>query len=212
MTAASSTRIAVLGAGHIGGVLARRWAAAGRDVTVGLRDDRPPGDDGLPVVAVRSVPEAVADADVVVFAIPGAAMATLIGDLGPTLEGKLVIDAANVVGAGPMNSRASFAQAAPGVRYVRAFNSVGHEVLAQPVVDGAQADGFWCGPADATALVGGLIADVGLRPIRLGGSENADVVDGLLRAWFTLAIREGRGRRVALRVIEEPAHAGLEGG
>jgi predicted dinucleotide-binding enzyme len=171
-------------------------------VTFGVREsgDLAGGADGIPCSPLRDAVEA---ADVVVFAIPGAAMSTVIGALGGSLNGRLVIDAANVVGEGAMNSRQTFLTHAPEARYVRAFNSLGHEVLADPIVGGVRADGFWSGPDDARPATEALIEDAGLRPVRVGDSEDADTVDGLLRAWFLLAVRQHRGRRLAFKVVED---------
>jgi predicted dinucleotide-binding enzyme len=46
-----------------------------------------------------------------------------------------------------------------------------------------------------------LIRDVGLRPVRAGGLEAADVVDGVTRLWFALAFSGGWGRHHGLRIV-----------
>jgi len=198
--------IAVIGAGRIGGTLARKWRLAGHAITFGARD---PHKQALRALAqeiaaeAASVPDAVDGADVVAFAIPGAAMADAVSGLGPRLDGKVVIDATNNVRGVVMHSAAPIAAAAPGAFYFRAFNTLGWELLVEPVVGGTQADLFFCGPdGDPRAPVERLIADVGLRPIWVGGPEEVDVVDGVLRLWFTLVVKGGRGRRLAFTMIE----------
>ena len=54
---------------------------------------------------------------------------------------------------------------------------------------------------DAQEKVERLIEDAGLRPIRVGGTEHVEVVDGVLRLWFTLA--QSRGRRIAFKLISD---------
>jgi predicted dinucleotide-binding enzyme len=68
-----------------------------------------------------------------------------------------------------------------------------------------QADLLYCGANDGatTQLVEGLIADVGFRPVRVGGLDELPAVDGLLHLWFALAIRGGRGRRLAFKVLTD---------
>lgn len=67
-----------------------------------------------------------------------------------------------------------------------------------------RADLFFCGPDGAPrAHVEGLIVAVGLRPQWVGGPEEADVVDGVLRLWFTLVVKAGRGRRLAFKTVQE---------
>jgi predicted dinucleotide-binding enzyme len=46
-----------------------------------------------------------------------------------------------------------------------------------------------------------LIADVGLRPVWLGGVEAFELVDSLTQLWFTLALRQGLGRRLAFKLL-----------
>src|SRR4051794_19625468 len=70
-----SVKIAVVGTGFIGGILGRALARAGHVVTFGSRhpdDDAVASDSGALVASFR---EAVADADAIVLAIPGAGVA-----------------------------------------------------------------------------------------------------------------------------------------
>src|SRR6266545_2067425 len=94
--------IAVIGAGKIGGILARKWAASGHAVTIGARDPNKPSLKELAErIGVRTalIVDAVRAAEVVVFAIPGVVMAETASALGADLDGKLLIDATNNVGA-----------------------------------------------------------------------------------------------------------------
>jgi 8-hydroxy-5-deazaflavin:NADPH oxidoreductase len=201
------TSIAVIGSGKIGGGLARKWAAKGHAVTFGSRSPAKPALVELAeqIGAKRAEVEgAVAQSEVVVFAIPGNEMAETLSRLGDLLNGKLVIDATNNVRGEHMNSAAAAAEAAPGAAYYRAFNSYGWEQIEQPVVDGISADGFFCGPDGAPrATIEQLIVDVGFRPIWVGGPEDVEVVDGLLRLWFTMVMKHGHSRRLAFKVLEE---------
>jgi len=201
------TKVAVIGSGHIGGTLARRWAAAGHSVTLGGRD---PQKSALRALAeeigatTASIQDAVAANEVVLFAIPWSEMEGTLSALGSLLDDRLVIDAANNVRGDAMNSAAAVLAAAPRAGYVRAFNTLGWEMLERPVVDGVPADLFFCGPdGDPRATVERLIADVGLRPVWVGGPEEVEVVDGVLRLWFTLVMKRGRGRRLAFKLIED---------
>ena len=59
-------------------------------------------------------------------------------------------------------------------------------MFADPTVGARWRDLFWCGPKDAG--VEQLIADVGLRPVRVGDIDAIDV-DGVGRLWPTRVIR-----------------------
>ncbi len=198
-------KVAVLGAKIIGSTLARKWARAGHEVMFGVRTVDNPEVQALARelgAAVGTITEAVAFGEAVVFAIPGGAMEETIVAHGAALAGKIVIDAANRMGSGAMNSAALFAAHAPGAQVYRAFNSLGWENFENPVFNGVQADLFYCGPAGARqAEVEGLIRDVGLRPVRVGDISQAGLVDTIGSLWFALAFGQGMGRELAFKVL-----------
>jgi len=202
----AGTKIAVLGAGKIGGTLGRTWVGAGNSVTFGVSN--PTGQHAQEIkaelgnlAAIGTIAEALADADVVVFAIPGPTMADTIAANAPALADKLVIDAANRMGEPTANSLEDFRRHAPSARYVRAFNTLGWENFADPLFDGVAADLIYAGPEADCPLVEQLIAEIGLHPVWLGDADQASAVDSLLRIWFTLAIQRGMGRHLAFKVL-----------
>jgi hypothetical protein len=198
-------KIAVLGAKIIGSTLARKWARAGHEVMFGVRNVDNPEVQALARelgASVGAVGQAIAFGEAVVFAIPGNAMEETIQAHGPALAGKIVVDAANRMGGGPMNSAALFAAHAPGAQVYRAFNSLGWENFENPLFGGIQADLFYCGPAGAgQAAVEGLIRDVGLRPMRVGDIGQVGLVDTVGGLWFALAFGQGMGRNLAFKAL-----------
>lgn len=198
-------KIAVIGARIIGGTLARPWAAAGHQVMFGVRHVDNAETQALAQelgATVGRVAEAIAFGQAVLFAIPGSAMDETIAAHAAALNGKIVIDAANRMGGGVMNSAAAFAAHAPAAQVYRAFNSLGWENFANPLFGDIQADLFYCGPAGAgQAAVEGLIQDVGLRPVRLGDLSQVGLVDAIGSLWFALAFGQGMGRNLAFKVL-----------
>jgi predicted dinucleotide-binding enzyme len=197
-------RVAIIGAGNIGGTLARRLAQAGHSVALGVRD--PSAADVVELTkdgAIRAITpsDAVAGADAVVIAVPGHAVADVVRGLASAIDGKVVVDASNNIGGASANSRDVIAAAAPGARYVRAFNSLGFESLADPEYGGVTADGFYAAVDSADDVARDLITAVGLNPVHVGGAAEADVVDGVLRLWFALAFGQKRGRGLAFKVL-----------
>jgi 8-hydroxy-5-deazaflavin:NADPH oxidoreductase len=186
-------RIAVIGSGFIGGVLTRGLVAAGRDVVVGSRHPDPAGAHGAASV---SVGEALAAADVVVLAVPGTAVAEIVAAHGDALAGTLVVDATNRMGAPVANARADLPAE---VRYARAFNTLGGEVMAEPRFAAGPVDLFFSAPEADRGTVEALVTDLGLHPVYLG-ADREDLADALFRVWIALAIEQGHGRRLALRV------------
>jgi len=109
-----------------------------------------------------------------------------------------VIDATNRMGEPVANSRSALPST---VRYARTFNTVGGENLANPLFPDGPADMFISAPEADRATMEALVAAVGLRPVYVGPDEE-DILDALFRLWITLALKQGRGRRLALRVLE----------
>jgi hypothetical protein len=188
--------VTVIGNGNIGGTIGRALAAAGHSIFFGAREpDR--------ATAEESIPDALAASDVVVVAIPGAAVDSFVSGNAAALAGKLVVDATNRVGNPVLNSAATYRDQAPGSRYARAFNSLGWECLADPVFGDERADMFFAAPAADRATVEELVGALGLRPVYVG--EDPEVADCAGRLWLTLVFGQKRGRNLALRVIERDA-------
>ena len=191
--------IAIIGTGFIGGTLGRALAAAGHRVIFGSRhpdDDDVAGDSSA---SVTSHGRAMAEADVVILALPGSAVSEFAASQHESLAGKLVIDATNRMGEAVSNSRAALPA---DVRYARAFNTLGGENMAAPVFEDGPADMFFSAAEADRSTVEAVIAGVGLRPVYVGADEES-LVDCLFRLWIALAIKQGRGRRLAFRLLDK---------
>jgi predicted dinucleotide-binding enzyme len=177
-------RVAVLGAGRIGGNIARLLAGAGHQVTVAFARDpeglrRLAGELG---VSATDPDEAVAGAEVVVFSVPWGAIPAALEQAG-SLEGKVVIDTTNQFGPGPKlpagRTAAAFnAERMPGSRYTKSFNTLTAAFQAEtshrepPVVQ------WLCGDdEEGKGVVAGLIRDAGYEPVDLGGVEGCEVME-----------------------------------
>jgi 8-hydroxy-5-deazaflavin:NADPH oxidoreductase len=188
-------RIAVIGTGKIGGTLGQRWQTAGHDVVYGSRQGAGEGPGGAPMLPIG---DALAGADAVLLAVPGRAVADLVGPHGGALAGKIVIDATNNIGQPAVNAHAAVAEAAPGARYARAFSTLGWENFADPLPGAILA---FASDPEARPAVEELITAVGLEPVYLGGPDASGTVDALLPLWFTLVKQHGGNRHLALRVV-----------
>jgi predicted dinucleotide-binding enzyme len=191
--------IAVIGTGNIGSTVGRAFAAAGHQVVFGSR--HPDSDDPIDGAQITDISSALSGAEVSLLALPAMAVGEFLGAYAELLDGQLVIDATNAMGAPSANAADKIRSAAPGARYARAFNTLGWENFADPIFDGEPADLFFSSAEDDRASVEGLITDVGLRPAYLG-ADKQDVVDGVLPLWFTLMQLRGN-RRIAFRVLEK---------
>ena len=188
-------KIAVIGAGRIGGTLGDKWEAAGHEIVYGLRDtSSKPG--------AKSIGDALKSASIVLLAIPGNAVVGFAREHAKDLDGQVVIDATNNFGGSSMHSWSEISAVAPKAKLYRAFNTYGFDVFAKPEVGGERPDLFYAGPeGDGQKDVEQLVTDVGMRPVWVGGTDAVDVVDGVLRLWFTLS--RHRGRRIAFQLISD---------
>lgn len=199
--------IAILGTGNIGGTLGKKWAAAGHTITYGVRNPADPKYQAVIAetsgrVTLATLAEAAATAEVVLLAIPGGGVDEFAAAHGHTLAGKIILDATNRVGQAELHSFAALSAAAPNAKLFRAFSTLGWENFETPELGGQPVDLFFCGDeGDVRVVVESLIAGIGLRPVYVGGREQAAVIDGLTRLWFALAFGQRRGRRLAFKMV-----------
>lgn len=175
-------RLGVLGAGHIGPVIARLALSAGYPVDIAASGD--PDDIALitelviPGARSRWAGDAVADADVVVLAMPLHRFL----DLDPgLLGGKLVIDAMNYWPASDGmltafedgGSSETVARRLAGSTVVKALNHIGyHELEDQARPTGTperKAVGVAGDDPTAVNAVARLVDRIGYDPVRVGG-------------------------------------------
>jgi 8-hydroxy-5-deazaflavin:NADPH oxidoreductase len=196
-----NVHIAVIGTGNVGATLGRGWSAAGHHVTWGTR--RP--DEPHEVSPVADIREAASGADVVVLAVPFRAVGETVAAVGD-LRGRVVLDATNPLGAplpaGAPSGAEYLASLAKGASVVKAFNTMGWETMADPMIDGRRAVCFICAnDPQARHLVAGLADDLGLEAIDAGGIEVARHLEALAALWVHLAFRAGLGRQFAFAIL-----------
>jgi predicted dinucleotide-binding enzyme len=178
------TDVAVLGAGRIGGNIARQLARAGHRVVLSFGRD----DAKLQALAdelggsVAAPADAVAGSEVVVVSVPWSALPEALEQAG-SVAGKVVIDTTNQFGAGPRpldgQTAAAFnAERMPGARYTKSFNTLTAAFQAQTAHREPRVVQWVCGDdAGAKELVAGLIRDAGYDPVDLGGTAGCAVME-----------------------------------
>lgn len=197
-------KIAIIGAGHIGNTLGKKWSAAGYAIYYGVREPGNPKYTHLKESGeVFNIHTAIKTAKVVLLSIPGDAVTEFVETFHDSLQGKLIIDATNNIRGVPMNNLELLYEKTQNTQLIRAFSTLGWENFETPIVDDQQVDLFFCGHSGARALTEKLISDIGLRPIYLGPLEKADLVDGLTRVWFELVFEQGHSRRLVVKLVEK---------
>jgi predicted dinucleotide-binding enzyme len=195
-------KIAVLGSGIVGQVLAAGFAKHAHEVTLGTRT--PEGTEiqawhaQNPAVRVQTFAQAAAFGDVVVLAVLGRIAGKVIELAGPrNLAGKVVIDTTNPLAdappeggmlrytTGPNESLGEQIQAlVPEARVVKAFNSVGNPRMVNPHYEQGTPTMFFCGDdAGAKGVASELILQLGWEPFDCGGIISSRALEPLCALW-----------------------------
>jgi predicted dinucleotide-binding enzyme len=167
-------KVAVLGRGNVGGGLADLWETGGHEVT---RIGREGGD--------------VSDAEAVVVAVPGAAIAEALDNVRG-IEGKTFIDATNLIGVDPpagFSSNAEFVKSRTNGPTAKSFN-INFAALYDRIQEPRSTpSNLWCGDEEARQVVEQLNRDAGYEPVYAGPLENAAAQENFLKLMF--AINQG---------------------
>ena len=196
-------RIAIMGAGNVGGGLASGLAQAGHEIVFGVRDPRSDKTQAaLNAVSgsTATTPgEAALAAEVVIFALRWDAVPQTASEL-PDMDGRVVIDAMNRFSGDPTRSTAQdLADLLRGAKVVKAFNTTGFENMSTATGRHQKAAMFIAGDhPEANAVAASLAADLGFQPEDVGALTNAKPLEEMVKVWLALAGRHGRSIAFAL--------------
>lgn len=206
-----SLRIGVIGSGRIGGTVGELWVKAGHQVMFSSLDIE--HDKALAArlgsgARAGTPKEAAAFGEVLLVAVPYAALPAVGRDLGGLLKDKVVLDACNPIpsrdGDMAIEARARGTGVAsplflPGARLVRAFNSVGYSRLRSEAHRSGERVGIPLAADDAPALrtAARLVRDAGFEPVAVGPLARAKEFDAgtpvFGRALTAAELRRGLG-------------------
>jgi hypothetical protein len=175
-------KIGVIGSGRIGGTLGALWVKAGHEVFFSSRHPAELEElvERLGPTARAGMPrEAAAFGDVVLISIPYHAVPQIGRDLARELAGKVVLETGNpypsrdgemAVKARTRGTGLSSAGFLPGVRLVRAFNSVGYRALRSEAHRTGDRVAIPLAGDDrqALAVASRLVEDAGFEPVVVG--------------------------------------------
>jgi len=199
-------KIAIIGAGNVGGTLGKLWAAKGHEIVFGVPD---PNEKKYREVAqaaggktrTASVKEAAAFGDAVMLATPWPATKDAINSAGD-LKGKIVVDCTNPLAPdlsglmlGTTNSAGEeVGRWAKGAKVVKAFNTIGAPNFGNPQFGSEKASMFICGDdAGAKSAVGKLAAELGFDVVDAGPLTASRMLEPLAMLWIHLAFKQEMG-------------------
>jgi NADPH-dependent F420 reductase len=206
--------IGIIGSGNVGGTLGTRWAKAGHDIVYGTRDpqahdikqllDRAGGK-----ARAATLQEAARASEVLLLAMPWNATQPVLEGLGD-LSGKTLIDATNPLLAdlsgletGTTTSGAEkVAVWARGAKVVKAFNTVGANIMANPSFGAERPALFYCGDdAVAKQTTKQLAEAIGFEALDAGPLTQARLLEPFALLWISLALKYGYGRDIAFKLL-----------
>jgi len=207
-------RIAIIGAGNVGGALGAAWAKRGHEVIFGVQDIT---DQRLKEVLARAggearvatVKDAAAAADVVALAVPWPAAEDALRSAGD-MRGKILLDCTNPLKpdlsgltVGHTTSGAEqVATWAPGARVVKIFNTTGFPNMANPEYREGRSMMLYCGDdAQAKTLAAQLAAELGFEPYDVGPLTEARLLEPFALVWVHLAVLQKMGTGFAFRLM-----------
>jgi predicted dinucleotide-binding enzyme len=187
----SGLKIGIIGAGRIGGALGEHWVKAGHEVMLASRHP-----ENLKDLAARLGPrarvgtprDAAAFGDVVLVSVPYGAVPQVGRDYAAEMRGKIVLDTTNPFpardGAVAEEARKKGTGAAvlehlPGVRAVRAFNTIPAGVLRGEANRSGERVAVPLAGDDREALeiASRLVKDAGFEPVVVGPLSRAREFD-----------------------------------
>ena len=204
------TKIAIIGAGNVGGTLGTAWAQkAGHEIFFGVRDAKSDKAQAL----LRSIggkaragspAEAAAFADIIVMSTPWPATEAVIRSMGD-LRGKIILDATNPLTRGAEGIALEIGHStsggekvqswASGASVFKTLNTTGFGNMANPVSDGAKAIMFVAGDdASNKPPVLDLVKQLGFDVVDAGPLRNARLLEAHAMLWIDLALVRGLGR------------------
>ena len=209
-------KIAIIGAGNVGGALGVNWAQKGHDIVFGVRDPQAAKAQALLAkigskAKAAGPAEAAASADVIVLATPWPATEAAVRSLG-NLRGKIVLDATNPLTRGPEGIALEIGHSisggekvqgwAAGASVFKTLNTTGYANMANPAFNSVKSVMFVAGDdAAQKPKVMALVSDLGFEVIDAGPLRNARLLEAHAMLWIDLALARGQGGKFAFGIL-----------
>jgi 8-hydroxy-5-deazaflavin:NADPH oxidoreductase len=210
-------KLAIIGAGNVGGALGAAWAKkAGHDIFFGVRDPKAENTQKLLSAiggkARAGTPaEAAAAADVIVVSTPWPATEAAIRSMG-NIKGKVILDTTNPLTRGPdgigleighsISSGEKVQGWAADASVFKTLNTTGFGNMADPQFKHGNAVMFVAGDDTANKpKVVNLVGELGFEVIDAGPLRNARLLEAHAMLWIDLALVRGQGRDYAFSIL-----------
>lgn len=202
--------IAIIGSGNVGGTLASKWATAGHQIHLGVRDLQHFKGQHLlsnPAIRALAIQDAVALSEVILLATPASYAIDVAKSLGDT-SGKVILDSMNIVmgrGTAGYSNTADAILANTQTNFVaKCFNVTGFNNMADPNYGSEKLDMFTCGDSSvAKEVARKLSLDAGFAECYdCGGNDRFQLLEQYAFFWINLAMIQGQGREIGFKLLK----------
>lgn len=210
-------KLAIIGAGSVGGTLGTAWAQkAGHEIFFGVRS---PNSDKTQALLqtlggkarAGTAAEAAAFGEMIVLATPWPATEAAIRSMGD-VGGRVILDLTNPLTMGPdglgleighnISAGEKVQGWAKGAAVFKTLNTTGFGTMADPVFHGVKSVMFVAGDDAANKpRVIELVAALGFDVVDAGPLRNARLLEQHAMLWIELALKRGLGRGFAFAVV-----------
>ncbi|MFN3385619.1 MAG: NADPH-dependent F420 reductase [Candidatus Thermochlorobacter sp.] len=207
-------KIGILGTGNMSSRLGRVWLNKGHQVFFGTRSVEKAAQlvaETQAKAQAGSYQEAAQFGEVIFLGVPWSAAEETVRALAKDLRSKTLIDCTNALAPDFASlvvphdtSAAELIQSwLPETHVVKAYNTIGAKVLANPLYDGMPATGFYCGNhAEAKEKVATLIRDSGFEPVDCGTLQQARHLETMTLLFLNLAFKQQMGGEIAFKLLK----------
>lgn len=195
-------KLAILGAGNVGSTLGQAWSKVGHKVFYGVKNPKTG-------TAEMQVENAVSNAEIVVLSVPWHAVPTVL-EKKELFREKIVIDCTNPINAdfsgltlGHNDSGGeTVSRLVPQAKVVKAFNTCGFNVMANPLFGNIPAAMFVASDdTKAKEIVLKLAKEIGFDPVDAGPILQSRYLEATAWLWISMALKYGQGREIAFSLL-----------
>ena len=204
-------KIAIIGSGNVGGVLARKWIDSGHSVLIGARF--PLSEKNMKLAEFigedrfTSIENAAFQSEIILIATPATSAIEVAKSLGNT-DGKIIIDSMNIVmGKGPVgytNTTQAILDHTNTIDVVKCFNTTGFNNMLDPQYANEKLDLFVAGNSEKGRDAAIQLAkDAGFAECySIGGNDKFELMEQFAFFWINLALFQGQGRNIGFKLLK----------
>ena len=208
-------KLAVIGSGNIGKSIGAWASRVGYEVIFSSKNLEH-AKDAAGIAGKNSkadsIPEAIAQADMVLLSVPYIAAKEVLSGIGSLANGKTLIDVTNALSSDYTGLSVGFTTSAaeeiqklvPGAKVVKAFNTVFAQVYASqnPGIKGNRVSVFYAGDDnDSKSKVADLIAKMGFDAVDSGPLKSARILEPLALLNISLGYSLGHGTNIGFSFL-----------